>query len=176
MQPVRPCGPVGLYCRFLYRPVAISKFSPPVAPAAPRRPDAPSSDQATTQLDDGPWLRLGHGRDRARRRGDSAERRFNSPRRMPVANLWSCAEADSPYPMLKIDPSSAQWPGVISGHYETVKKDEPYTFWPRRRSSAGSFATPEIRFDDRRQNVSWLIASGAWIRQHRDPEDLDPAD
>ncbi|HOB75146.1 MAG TPA: YidC/Oxa1 family insertase periplasmic-domain containing protein [Phycisphaerae bacterium] len=155
---------------------AISKFSPPAAPPGPHpgaQTTAPSSDQATTQPSTTAPSATAPATAGTGPAGvvtqPSGSFQFTAQDASRELVELGGAEADSPYPMLlKIDPVGAQVAGAwIRGHYETVKKDEPYHILatPKAVMGAGSFATPEIRFDDRRQNVS--LADRVWS--------LDPA-
>lgn len=70
------------------------------------------------------------------------------------------AEPDGPYPMrLEIDPVGAEVVNAwLRGYYETVKKEGPYQVLAPAGlpggGRVGSFATPEIRFEDRKLTVS----------------------
>jgi YidC/Oxa1 family membrane protein insertase len=69
-------------------------------------------------------------------------------------------QAGGPYPMrLEIDPVGAEVANAwLRGHYETVKREHTYKILQPvllpNGNTAGSFATPEIRFEDRSLTVS----------------------
>lgn len=147
----------------------ISKFSPPPNPELQKQSVPPGETPSTRPSATAPAATQPEATGAITRPAGEFEI-VEGPSRKLVE--MGGTQPGNPYPMrLEIDPVGAQVRNAwIRGHYETVRKEEPYHILmpPKGVPDAGSFATPEIRFDERRLNVS--LEGRVWNLDERSTE------